>query len=143
MENLEQKAITSVEVADMVGKPHNDLMKDIRRYTSQFNRNISTLNFTENTYLDKKGRKDLATWSQKKGCEFIAHKLTGVKGTEFTQNILTGFMRWKNNQRPRTALEQIALLAQGTVELEQKVDFVEQKVYSIENDMPPVRCRIR
>ena len=39
-------------------------------------------------------------------------------------------------QRPRTALEQIALLAQGTVELEQKVDSVEQKVYSIENDMP-------
>lgn len=66
MENLEQKAITSVEVADMVGKPHNDLMKDIRRYTSQFNEEYFTLNFTENTYLDKKGRKDLATWSQRK-----------------------------------------------------------------------------
>ena len=58
MENLEQKAITSVEVADMVGKPHNDLMKDIRRYTSQFNEgNISHVEFfTENTYLDKKVR---------------------------------------------------------------------------------------
>lgn len=34
--NLEQKTITSIEVAEMVGKPHNDLMKDIRRYILQF-----------------------------------------------------------------------------------------------------------
>lgn len=56
--NIEQKTLTSVEVAEMVGKPHNDLMKDIRRYTSQFNEgNISHVEFfTENTYLDKKGQ---------------------------------------------------------------------------------------
>ena len=39
-------------------------------------------------------------------------------------------------QKPMTPLEQITLLAQGTMELEQKVESVEQKVYSIENDMP-------
>ena len=32
---LEQKAITSIEVAEMVEKDHSDLLKDIRRYTSQ------------------------------------------------------------------------------------------------------------
>mgnify|MGYP003106032822 FL=1 len=139
MENLEQKAITSVEVADMVGKPHNDLMKDIRRYTSQFNEgNISHVEFfTENTYLDKKGQERPCYLVTKKGCEFIAHKLTGVKGTEFTAKYINRFHEMEETiQRPRTALEQIALLAQGTVELEQKVDSVEQKVYSIENDMP-------
>lgn len=132
MENLEQKAITSVEVADMVGKPHNDLMKDIRRYTSQFNEgNISHVEFfTENTYLDKKGQERPCYLVTKKGCEFIAHKLTGVKGTEFTAKYINRFHEMEDTiQRPRTALEQIALLAQGTVELE-------QKVYSIENDMP-------
>ncbi len=132
MENLEQKAITSVEVADMVGKPHNDLMKDIRRYTSQFNEgNISHVEFfTENTYLDKKGQERPCYLVTKKGCEFIAHKLTGIKGTEFTAKYINRFHEMEDAiQRPRTALEQIALLAQGTVELE-------QKVYSIENDMP-------
>ena len=39
-------------------------------------------------------------------------------------------------QKPRTALEQIALLAQGALELEEKVDSVKQEVYSIKNDMP-------
>ncbi len=139
MENLEQKAITSVEVADMVGKSHNDLMKDIRRYTSQFNEgNISHVEFfTENTYLDKKGQERPCYLVTKKGCEFIAHKLTGVKGTEFTAKYINRFHEMEERiQRPLTALERIALLAQGTVELEQKVDSVEQKVYSIENDMP-------
>lgn len=137
--NLEQKTITSLEVADMVGKPHNDLMKDIRRYTSQFNEgNISHVEFfTENTYLDKKGQERPCYMVTKKGCEFIAHKLTGVKGTEFTAKYINRFHELEDAiKKPLTALEQIALLAQGTVELEQKVETVEQKVYSIENDMP-------
>lgn len=137
--NIEQKTLTSVEVAEMVGKPHNDLMKDIRRYTSQFNEgNISHVEFfTENTYLDKKGQERPCYLVTKKGCEFIAHKLTGVKGTEFTAKYINRFHELEEHvQRPRTALKQIALLAQGALELEEKVDSVEQEVYSIKNDMP-------
>lgn len=137
--NIEQKTLTSVEVAEMVGKPHNDLMKDIRRYTSQFNEgNISHVEFfTENTYLDKKGQERPCYLVTKKGCEFIAHKLTGVKGTEFTAKYINRFHEMEETiQRPRTALEQIALLAQGALELEEKVDSVEHEVYSIKNDMP-------
>lgn len=137
--NIEQKTLTSVEVAEMVGKPHNDLMKDIRRYASQFNEgNISHVEFfTENTYLDKKGQERPCYLVTKKGCEFIAHKLTGVKGTEFTAKYINRFHELEEHvQRPRTALEQIALLAQGALELEEKVDSVEQEVYSIKNDMP-------
>lgn len=137
--NIEQKTLTSVEVAEMVGKPHNDLMKDIRRYTSQFNEgNISHVEFfTENTYLDKKGQERPCYLVTKKGCEFIAHKLTGVKGTEFTAKYINRFHELEEHvQKPRTALEQIALLAQGALELEEKVDSVEHEVYSIKNDMP-------
>lgn len=137
--NIEQKTLTSVEVAEMVGKPHNDLMKDIRRYTSQFNEgNISHVEFfTENTYLDKKGQERPCYLVTKKGCEFIAHKLTGVKGTEFTAKYINRLHEMEETiQRPRTALEQIALLAQGALELEEKVDSVEHEVYSIKNDMP-------
>lgn len=137
--NIEQKTLTSVEVAEMVGKPHNDLMKDIRRYTSQFNEgNISHVEFfTENTYLDKKGQERPCYLVTKKGCEFIAHKLTGVKGTEFTAKYINRFHELEEHvHKPRTALEQIALLAQGALELEEKVDSVEQEVYSIKNDMP-------
>ena len=33
--NLEQRTITSLEVADMVGKDHSKLLRDIRNYTEQ------------------------------------------------------------------------------------------------------------
>lgn len=139
MNNLEIKTLTSVEVAEMVGKDHNKLLRDIREYIAQFNASKigHTEFFTESEYTDKANRKKPCYLVTKKGCEFIAHKLTGVKGTEFTAKYINRFHELEETvQKPRTALEQIALLAQGTIELEQKVDTVEQKVYAIENDMP-------
>ena len=137
--NLEQKTITSVVVADMVGKEHKELLRDIRRYAKQFNEsNIALVDFfEESSYKDGKGESRPCYLVTKKGCEFIAHKLTGVKGTEFTAKYINRFHELEDAiKKPLTALEQIALLAQGTVELEQKVETVEQKVYFIENDMP-------
>lgn len=139
MNNIEMKTLTSVEVADMVGKDHNKLLRDIREYIVQFDASKigHTEFFTESEYTDKANRKKPCYLVTKKGCEFIAHKLTGVKGTEFTAKYINRFHELEETvQKPRTALEQIALLAQGTIELEQKVDTVEQKVYAIENDMP-------
>lgn len=139
MNNIEMKTLTSVEVADMVGKDHNKLLRDIREYIAQFDASKigHTDFFTESEYTDKANRKKPCYLVTKKGCEFIAHKLTGVKGTEFTAKYINRFHELEDKvQKPRTALEQIALLAQGTIELEQKVDTVEQKVYAIENDMP-------
>jgi Rha family phage regulatory protein len=137
--NLEQKTITSVEVADMVGKEHKELLRDIRRYAKQFAESKIALGdfFEESTYKDNNNQSRPCYLVTKKGCEFIAHKLTGVKGTEFTAKYINRFHELEDAiKKPLTALEQIALLAQGTVELEQKVETVEQKVYSIENDMP-------
>lgn len=37
MNNLTRNTITSMEVAEMVGKKHYDLLKDIRKYVDQFN----------------------------------------------------------------------------------------------------------
>ena len=137
--NLEQKTITSLEVADMVGKDHAKLLRDIRNYTVQLGQaKIGQSDFfTESTYKNSQNKEQPCYLVTKKGCEFIAHKLTGVKGTEFTAKYINRFHEMEEQvKKPLTALEQIALIAQGTVELEQKVETVEQKVYSIENDMP-------
>ena len=85
MSNIGQM-LTSMEVAQMVEKEHKQILKDIRRYTQQFNEGkISPVEFfTESTYIDGKGESRPCYLVTKKGCEFIAHKLTGQKGTEFT-----------------------------------------------------------
>lgn len=48
------RTITSMEVADMVGKRHTDLIRDIRRYLEQLNEsNIASGDFfMESTYKD-------------------------------------------------------------------------------------------
>ena len=93
MDSLEQKYLDSREVAEMVGKEHNDLLKDIRRYVQQLSEGkISHTDFfTESQYTDKSNRQKPCYLVTKKGCEFIAHKLTGVKGTEFTAKYINRF----------------------------------------------------
>lgn len=92
MKQIEQ-TISSIEVAEMVEKAHNDLLKDIRRYCDQLGQGkISQSDFfTESTYKNSQNKTMPCYNVTKKGCEFIAHKLTGVKGTEFTAKYINRF----------------------------------------------------
>ena len=92
MNQIEQ-TITSIEVAEMVEKTHANLLKDIRRYCKQLGEvNIDFSDFfKESTYCTEQ-KKELPCYDvTKKGCEFIAHKLTGVKGTAFTARYINRF----------------------------------------------------
>lgn len=74
--------LTSMEVAQMVDKKHYDLLKDIRRYTSQLGEGKISVSdfFSESTYTTEQNKTVTCYLVTKKGCEFIAHKLTGQKG---------------------------------------------------------------
>ena len=93
MDSLGQKYLDSREVAEMVGKEHNKLLRDIRVYITQLNASKvgHTDFFTESQYTDKSNRQKPCYLVTKNGCEFIAHKLTGVKGTEFTAKYINRF----------------------------------------------------
>lgn len=87
-----ENTITSLEVAEMIGKRHDNLLADIREYIKEF----SLLNFKEREYFIKstyknRGKSYPCFNVTKKGCEFIAHKLTGIKGTEFTVKYIDRF----------------------------------------------------
>ena len=90
---MENYTLNSREVAEMVEKTHANLLKDIRSYINQ----LSEVNFhsggffTESTYFDSNNQSRPCYLVTKKGCEFIAHKLTGQKGTEFTARYINRF----------------------------------------------------
>lgn len=92
MKQIEQ-TISSIEVAEMVGKAHDKLLRDIRTYIEQLS--LSKIGesdfFRESTYKNERGKEYPCYLVSKKGCEFIAHKLTGVKGTEFTAKYINRF----------------------------------------------------
>lgn len=92
MHEIEQ-TLDSREVAEMVGKEHKELLRDIRRYCKQLGESNIALTdfFTESTYVTEQNKIMPCYRVTKKGCEFIAHKLTGTKGTVFTARYINRF----------------------------------------------------
>ena len=95
-----QQTISSMEVAEMIEKEHKNLVRDIRRYSKQMRSaqeigdklKIEPTDFwIESNYIDGQNRNKPCYLITKKGCEFIAHKSTGSKGTVFTARYINRF----------------------------------------------------
>ncbi|WP_257155368.1 Rha family transcriptional regulator [Bacillus cereus] len=85
--NQEVNFIDSLEVANMTGKRHDHLLRDIDNYMDIFltNPNLGALDyFQKATYLDLKGEPRRKYFLTRKGCELVANKMTGEKGILFT-----------------------------------------------------------
>lgn len=95
MNSLSIKKLTldSRDVAEMVEKNHNDLLRDIRTYIEYLGESkIAFTDFFISSTYKSIQNKDLPSYQiTKKGCELIAHKLTGQKGTLFTATYINKF----------------------------------------------------
>lgn len=92
--------VDSREVALLVERPHNDLMKSIRIYADY----ISTAGdfslsdfFIQSTYKDSTGRTLPCYLLTKKGCDMVANKMTGEKGVLFTAAYVTAFEKMREH----------------------------------------------
>lgn len=138
MNQIEQ-TLDSREVAEMVGKEHKELLRDIRRYCVQLGQSKIAQSdfFTENTYQNNQKKTQPCYSVTKKGCEFIAHKLTGQKGTEFTAKYINRFHDMEEQiHKPKSALEMLQLQSQALLEVNEKVDGVKQELDDFKLDMP-------
>ena len=130
--------LTSMEVAEMVEKRHDNLVRSINRYSAyieESNNKVRQLkselakNETEDSalksevaetevinlqefwikssYADEQGKERICYNITKKGCEFIAHKCTGKKGTVFTARYINRFHEMEqeiSGNKPRKRL---------------------------------------
>lgn len=88
-----KQVIDSRDVAQMVERNHNELMKSIRLYTQYLNEGEIPLVdfFIESSYIDSKGQSRPNYLITKKGCDMIANKTTGKKGVLFTAAYVSAF----------------------------------------------------
>ena len=103
MNRLQVLTLDSREVAKMVRKEHSKLLRDIDTYNSYlsqnpkldfdiFNTNLNAKDFWESSsYVSGTGKRYKCYLITKKGCEFIAHKMTGRKGALFTATYINCF----------------------------------------------------
>lgn len=90
----------SRDVAEMIGKSHAHLMRDISGYaqilcnSTESNFGLSDF-FIPHTYKDSTGRTLPCYLLTKKGCDMVANKMTGEKGVLFTAAYVTAFERMR------------------------------------------------
>lgn len=150
MNNIPQ-VLTSLEVAELMGRTHKKVLESIRLYISQMEeieKNNATGTkkgwlkyFSDSSYIAGNGQEQPCYNVTKIGCEFLAHKLKGIKGTEFTMRYIDRFHDMEetisegNKALPLTLKEQIQTIAKGTEELYQRVDEVTEDVKTVKQEI--------
>ncbi len=96
--NQLEKTLTSLEVAEMVGREHYDVMKDIRRIVGQLGEGTSSVTyFIESEYTNLQNKKFPSFLLTKKGCELYSTRMTGEKGTQFAVAYIERFNEMEQN----------------------------------------------
>lgn len=93
-----EPALDSREIAKMIGKRHAHLMRDIRCYINDMEENPkldSRQFFIESNYESSQGKLLPCYLLTKMGCEFVANKMTGKKGTLFTAQYVSLFNEYQ------------------------------------------------
>lgn len=113
---------------------------------SQFKTRLYKDGVITNEVIDSIGRKQTATFIDESNLYkaiFQSRKDNAEKFTRWvTSEVLPSIRKTGGYNKPLTTLEQIQLLAQGNTELAERVDRVEDKIGSLENDMPLYGCEI-
>ena len=137
------EVVDSREVAEMIGKQHAHLMRDIKGYSDVIeNSNESNFGlvdfFIPNTYTDCKGETRPCYLLTKKGCDMVANKMTGEKGVLFTAAYVTAFEKMREaltEKKPMTAAQMFAMQAQVNLEQEQRLAALESGQKQIHSAM--------
>lgn len=147
---INSQTITSMEVAQMIDKEHKYLLRDIRRYLNQIDKiNMEKSNqtkiapvdfFIENTYTDNKGEIRPCYNITHKGCEFIANKLTGIKGTEFTARYVTRFHELEEDNTINALISTMKTISDTMLEIQkstnERLDRLENSLKETQSTQP-------
>lgn len=113
MQNLSNNQIPTLdsrEVAQMVGKEHKNLLRDIKGYIEILDGSkLSTPNFfTESSYINSQNKIQPCYRVTKMGCEMVANKMTGQRGVLFTAAYVQKFNDMEN-EPPQIVKDYLAL----------------------------------
>lgn len=117
------RVIDSRDVAKMIGKSHAHLMRDIYRYINDMEMDPkldSSKFFIESSYVDSMHREKPCYLLTKKGCEFVANKLTGRKGTIFTATYVSLFNEYEAEHNGKLITNGDLNLKQQDIEYRQR-----------------------
>lgn len=147
-----QSVLDSRDVAEMINQRHTDLLRRIETYSRDIGQNAKLRSdsfFIPSTYQSGTGKNYKCYLLTKQGCEFVANKMTGKKGNQFTAQYVTLFNSMKETieNGPQAILKQLhkewgipttlggalQLAANQQVEIEKmkpKVDYYDSQMHN-------------
>lgn len=151
----ELATIDSREVAEMMGKEHKALLKDINGGGNTIGL-IPTLiganfepnkYFIESSYIDSRNREQKCYLVTKMGCELLGNKQQGEKGILFTAKYVERFNQMEqaikgqvfNTSKLSKELQAILMLDEKAVEMDNRITSLEERM-TIETGAQKVLC---
>lgn len=134
--NQLERTITSLEVAEMVDRRHDQVLRDITNIINHLADHKSVVSdyFIESTYKDSTGRELPCYLLTKKGCELFSTRMTGAKGTQFAVAYIERFNEMETIVKeasvkiPQSPQEALRLMFDYQEEVSERVEAVESDV---------------
>ncbi|SYX84656.1 Rha family transcriptional regulator [Paenibacillus alvei] len=143
-----QLLVDSREVAEMVGKEHGHLLRDIKGYVDVLGKSNFGFSdfFIESTYVSPQNKVLPCYLITRKGCDMVANKMTGEKGILFTAEYVTRFDEMEHRLQSgvpvlterQAVIQSLKLTAEIAEEMDEvkaiteshgkKIEEIEQKV---------------
>lgn len=133
--NLNGQLVTdSRDIAGMVSRSHNDVLKDIRRIIEQLGEGTSPQSyFIESTYKNSQNKELPCFLLTKKGCELYATRMTGEKGTLFAMTYIERFNEME--QQLSNPVNSLELALQAALKHEQELKVIKSDVDFLKGSM--------
>lgn len=129
-----EKTITSLEVSEMVGREHKEVLRDIRNILDHLGESkIARSYFIKSSYKTSQNKELPCYLLSKKGCELYGTRITGEKGTLFALKYVELFNEMEEQIKPKSQLELMQMQIQQMIEQEKKINEMEVKQFQLEN----------
>lgn len=137
-----KRTMSSVEIAEIVGKPHNDVLKAIRKMEPAWTK-LGQGNFSQSSYINKQGKQQPCFELTKTECLYIATKFNDEARAKLVirwEALETGQAQPMVSQ-PKSGAEMLLLYAQQMVEQEKKLNAMQTKQLALESRISNIEQR--
>lgn len=120
-----QKTMSSLEIAELTGKRHDHIMRDIESQLTQLNLDLPTFG---GIYLDN--------YKREQRCFNLPKRETLILISGYSVELRAKIIdRWEEleNQKPKSQAEMLLGMAQVIVDMEQKIQSQDKRLEQIEN----------
>ena len=135
--NEQQQAIDSRDVAEMIGKQHSHIVRDIDNHIEVMGQNPNLDSddyYIESSYQAGTGKSYRCYLLTKLGCEMIANKLTGEKGILFTAFYVKHFNQMEKVTQVSPE-QSLAMLFRSQADLLEDTEVIKEDVKMLKGEM--------